>query len=230
VIEFVDAIKEWLNVNHVKKIEWYGPVAEAIRTRISNEEELSQIQKPSEFLADVNLVKTRVNVKSLYSSTKHVCIDYNFSKSEPTLTKGEVLPPPPTMPQTPSRGTIKHGLRDSGGRTEYAGGALKEPSTIDKGRFDLLPPHALHRLARHFAAGASKYGARNWEKGIPLWRFLDSALRHMNMYLEGDREEDHLAAVLWNVGCYMQTEKWIDEGKLSDELRKEESKEEEWKQ
>ena len=83
-----------------------------------------------------------------------------------------------------------------------------------KGRFDLISPIALMRLAQHYENGAKKYGDRNWEKGQPLSRFLDSAARHLFRFLGGDRSEDHLSAVAWNVFAAVHCETLIAEGKL----------------
>jgi hypothetical protein len=96
-------------------------------------------------------------------------------------------------------------LKDSGSREEMPTGSRRDVRT-GKGRYDLLPTRAMRRLARHFEAGASKYGDRNWEKGQPLSRYMDSALRHAFNYLEGQRDEDHLAAAIWNLVCLCETE------------------------
>ncbi|MGA7120383.1 MAG: dATP/dGTP diphosphohydrolase domain-containing protein [Polyangiaceae bacterium] len=98
-----------------------------------------------------------------------------------------------------------------------ATGAAREQKT-GKGRYDLVSPEAERRVALHYEAGALRYGDRNWEKGLPLSGFIDCAKRHLQKHAAGDRTEDHLAAVLWNVGAYMQTERWILEGKLPNEL------------
>ena len=90
-------------------------------------------------------------------------------------------------------------------RQEFTTGSVRD-SRIGKGRFDLLPPKAIRRLAVHFENGAVNYGERNWEKGQPIGRYMDSALRHLFCYLDGKSDEDHLAAVAWNVLCAMQTE------------------------
>ena len=103
------------------------------------------------------------------------------------------------------------------GREGYGTGAVRD-TTEGKGRFDLLPPYAIKRLAQHFENGAKKYEDRNWEKGIKLSRFLDSMIRHAFDYLGGSRVEDHLAAVAWNALAFIQTEHWIEEGKLPKEL------------
>ena len=68
-----------------------------------------------------------------------------------------------------------------------------------KGRCDLLPMCVLLRLAKHYEAGARKYNDRNWEKGIPAHSFADSALRHMFKYMDGQNDEDHLIAAIWNL-------------------------------
>ncbi len=108
-------------------------------------------------------------------------------------------------------------VEDSGKRQEFNTGSVRD-TREGKGRYDLLPPEAIYRLAVHFANGAVKYGDRNWEKGQPLSRYLDSAMRHLFKYLEGSRVEDHLAAAAWNALCCIQTEHWVSTGKLSKEL------------
>lgn len=91
-------------------------------------------------------------------------------------------------------------IKDSGERTVFDSGA-KRDCHKGKGRFDLLPMCTLMRLAKHFEAGADKYDARNWEKGIPSSRFLDSAFRHLVKYADGWTDEDHLIAAIWNLSC-----------------------------
>ena len=58
-------------------------------------------------------------------------------------------------------------MADGGARTSYGErAAIREPST-GKGRYDLISPFAIRRLARWYEAGAAKYAPRNWEKGMP---------------------------------------------------------------
>lgn len=98
------------------------------------------------------------------------------------------------------------GIQDSGERITYGeNGAIREPST-GKGRFDLITPFGLERLARWYELGAQKYSDRNWEKGIPFSRYFDSAMRHMNKYMMGMKDEDHLAAACWNLLAIMHHE------------------------
>lgn len=89
-------------------------------------------------------------------------------------------------------------IQDSGDRTEFASGAVRDMHG-GKGRCDLLPMCALLRLARHYENGCKKYGDRNWEKGIPGHSFADSAMRHLMKYMDGQDDEDHLIAAVWNL-------------------------------
>ena len=108
-------------------------------------------------------------------------------------------------------------LKDSGKRQEFSTGAVRDIQE-GKGRFDLLPTRAVRELAKHFEAGALKYSARNWEKGIPLSRYLDSALRHSFAALEGQTDENHAAAAAWNWLCFIETRARISAGLLPAEL------------
>lgn len=96
------------------------------------------------------------------------------------------------------RGVNDTTIKDSGQRTEFATGAVRDMHE-GKGRFDLLPMCVLMRLARHYEAGSLKYGDRNWEKGIPCHSFADSAMRHLVKYMDGQKDEDHLIAAIWNL-------------------------------
>ena len=89
-------------------------------------------------------------------------------------------------------------IKDSGDRTQFASGAVRDMHE-GKGRFDLLPMCVLLRLAQHYEKGALKYSDRNWEKGIPAHSFADSAFRHLVKYMDGQNDEDHLIAAIWNL-------------------------------
>ena len=66
--------------------------------------------------------------------------------------------------------------------------------------------------------GAAKYADRNWEKGMPLSVFLDSALRHTFKLLAGQTDEDHAAAALFNVSGFIWTQEQIANGRLPESL------------
>ena len=90
--------------------------------------------------------------------------------------------------------------KDSGAREVMETGSQRD-TREGKGRFELISPFALMRLAGVYERGAKKYDARNWEKGQPFSRFLDSALRHLNRFAMGWTDEDHLSQALWNVAA-----------------------------
>lgn len=56
-------------------------------------------------------------------------------------------------------------------------------------------------VAKHFEAGAIKYGENNWQKGLPVNCYIDSALRHYLKFCRGDNDEPHDRAFVWNVMC-----------------------------
>lgn len=89
-------------------------------------------------------------------------------------------------------------IKDSGDRTQFATGAVRDMHE-GKGRFDLLPFLAVLELAKHCEEGAKKYGEHNVDKGIPQHSLIDSAMRHLCKYAAGFADEDHLGAAAWNV-------------------------------
>ena len=98
--------------------------------------------------------------------------------------------------------------KDSGKRAEYDSGMVRDTEE-GKARFDLLFPlgvpyanQMLTRFAELMARGALKYDAGNWElaKGEEeLARYRSSALRHLIQWANGETDEDHAAAVMFNV-------------------------------
>ena len=66
-------------------------------------------------------------------------------------------------------------------------------------------PTAVLEVAIHFEEGAKKYKERNWEQGIPLHCYIDSAVRHYLKWLRGDDDERHDRAVVWNLLCAVWT-------------------------
>lgn len=113
-------------------------------------------------------------------------------------------------------------LPDSGERREFETGSVRDKRE-GKGRFDLMSPIMILRYAKHMEAGMTKYGERNWEKGQPLMSYIDSARRHINAWLFNrltgtPDKEDHMAAAVWNIGCFMHTEYMISIHMLPQEL------------
>ena len=89
-------------------------------------------------------------------------------------------------------------IHDSGQRREFDTGAVRD---VQEGKGDIvaMPASALLRLSQHYEAGAKKYDRWNYTKGIPVSSFIDSAMRHLFLYLAGCDKEDHLSAAAFNV-------------------------------
>ena len=60
-------------------------------------------------------------------------------------------------------------------------------------------------VAKHFEEGAKKYGEYNWQKGIPVKCYIDSAVRHYLKWLRDDKDEPHDRAFCWNILCAIWT-------------------------
>jgi hypothetical protein len=111
-------------------------------------------------------------------------------------------------------------IKDGGKRKKFASGAVREPPK-GRGRFDLISPVALELLAKHHEDGAVKYpenNGRNWELGLPLSRFLDAAMSHINKHRLGLTDEPHDVAAFWNLECFVHTRVMIERGLLPPEL------------
>lgn len=109
------------------------------------------------------------------------------------------------------------GMHDSGKRQEFTTGAMRDTAD-DKPRPDLISPFAEERLGEWLRKGAVKYAERNWEKGMPMSRCVASMCRHVMKYRQGMRDEDHLAAILFNAMALIHYEELIGRGILPKEL------------
>lgn len=100
--------------------------------------------------------------------------------------------------------------KDSGVRENFASGMVRDTQD-NKPRYDLLDRPMLTRWAELMARGAKKYGEENWRKAMgeaELRRFKASAFRHLMQWLDSESDEDHAAAILFNVaGAEMVKEK-----------------------
>ena len=105
---------------------------------------------------------------------------------------------------------MKYETKDSGKRQDYESG-MRRDLQDGKPDFHLIMPKAvpyseqlLTRWAELMARGRDKYGSRNWELASSeeeLERFKSSAFRHFMQWINGEDDEDHAAAVLFNVQC-----------------------------
>lgn len=98
--------------------------------------------------------------------------------------------------------------KDSGKRQDYASG-MRRDLQEGKPRFDLIVPQSipytetmLYRWAMLMERGMVKYGYRNWELANSeeeLIRYYSSAFRHFMQWMSGEEDEDHAAAVMFNI-------------------------------
>lgn len=84
------------------------------------------------------------------------------------------------------------------GATTYLYHALDEFADI---AYDGSKETMFLEVAKHFEEGAKKYGENNWQKGLPVNCYIDSAVRHYLKYLRGDNDEPHHRSFVWNVMC-----------------------------
>jgi hypothetical protein len=63
----------------------------------------------------------------------------------------------------------------------------------------------LLEVSIHFEDGAVKYGENNWQKGIPVHCYINSAVRHLLKWIRGDNDEPHNRAFFWNIMCAIWT-------------------------
>lgn len=92
--------------------------------------------------------------------------------------------------------------KDSGKRIEFEGG-MKRDVQDDKTLYHLCYSGPMfERWAGLLTRGAVKYGEDNWllAAGLPEYkRFKASAVRHFYQWFRGDVDEDHAAAVFFNI-------------------------------
>lgn len=101
-------------------------------------------------------------------------------------------------------------MQDGGSRVKHDSGALREDQN-GKGAWSYIPYDALQRVAIWYELGAKKYAPRNWEKGLSVTECANAAARHLWKFMWGWKDEDHLAAVVWNVFSIMFYEKHVPE-------------------
>ena len=97
-------------------------------------------------------------------------------------------------------------VKDSGRREEFTSGMRRdtEEGKIDYTYLAEMQP-LVDRLMLHLQKGAKKYGRGNWQLADSMEemeRFRRSASRHFMQWVSGDRDEDHAAAVVFNLNAY----------------------------
>lgn len=103
--------------------------------------------------------------------------------------------------------TLPRQIKDSGQRQEFESGMVRD---VDEDKIDwtgIFHGPMARRWAEHTTAGRKKYP--DVELGVPNWtlaagrgekvRFKASALRHFMQWFFGEDDEDHAAAVFFNI-------------------------------
>ena len=93
-------------------------------------------------------------------------------------------------------------VKDSGQRQEFSGGMVRDVADNKTWWSLVYDGPMLKRWATHLTKGAKKYAVRNWMKAegqAELDRARDSACRHFAQWMAGDVDEDHAAAVYFNI-------------------------------
>lgn len=112
-------------------------------------------------------------------------------------------------------------VKDSGQRQQFAGGMVRDTQD-GKIEYDrVLDGPMFERWAEHLTKSVAKYpdaalGVPNWTLAAgdeELVRFKKSAVRHFVQWLRGDMDEDHAAAVFFNInGVEYVAEKMAADG------------------
>ncbi len=116
----------------------------------------------------------------------------------------------------------RYETKDSGERVEFDSG-MRRDTNDGKPRYDLIPLMPLRRLADLYARGAEKYGDSNWELANSqeeLDRFKASAFRHFVQWLEGQDDEDHGIAAVWNIFAVLFVQDKIEREVLITDVRR----------
>ena len=93
-------------------------------------------------------------------------------------------------------------IKDSGERATFSGGMVRDTAEGKTNYLLTRDGPMYERWAAHLTAGAKKYAARNWMLATgneELERAKESATRHFDQWLRGDTDEDHAAAVIFNL-------------------------------
>ena len=106
--------------------------------------------------------------------------------------------------------------KDSGERQQFDSGMVRDV-TEGKTKWHLVASGPmLKRWAELMTRGAEKYDDDNWMKAdslVEFFRFRASAFRHFMQWWMGNRDEDHAAAVIFNINGAEYTSNRIEDAK-----------------
>jgi len=100
-------------------------------------------------------------------------------------------------------------MQDNGSRKLYPTGFIKEIDgkpyltwLFETPGIELVPRELIERVAALMVLGARKYAPDNWRLGTSpeaLQEYRNSLARHIIAWYRGDNDEDHGAAVIFNI-------------------------------
>jgi hypothetical protein len=93
-------------------------------------------------------------------------------------------------------------IGDGSAITVYENGAKR--SDIGPARYDLIP--GLHEVALAMGEGGLKFGENNW-RGLDPQVCVNHAIRHLYLWLSGDRSENHASHAACNCLMIVELEK-----------------------
>jgi len=120
-------------------------------------------------------------------------------------------------------------VKDSGARREFDSGMVRDTAEGKINFLLILPGPMKRRWAAHLTKAEAKYppiapGVANWTQADgpeELLRARESAARHFESWLNGERDEDHAAALFFNVNLveYVEEKMAAEKPKTSKALR-----------
>ena len=97
--------------------------------------------------------------------------------------------------------------------TSFPTGAIRDSQDGKIDFIETISFTAHERYARYMTGKKAKYGVGNFKKGIPIHSYEQSLLRHVDKYFRNKYEhgtdepnEDHLAAMRFNIDGIMHEE------------------------
>lgn len=93
-------------------------------------------------------------------------------------------------------------VKDSGKREEFDSGMVRDTEDGKADETLVYDGPMFERQAIHLTKGAVKYAKRNWMQARTEYerdRFMRSLARHFRQYVSGLVDEDHAAAIFFNI-------------------------------
>lgn len=123
------------------------------------------------------------------------------------MTKNENKEKTPTAPTTRNYNSeeIPGRILDDRAPRVFETGAQRDSDSL-KPFIHMLRGYTRQRFGYHLNTGSHKYGNANFLKGMSTEVALESMDRHLAALLEGDRSEDHPAAIIFGAQLIMLNE------------------------